>query len=881
MKKVLFVFLVFAQFIIFPTKGQVQKKPLDFGAINSWPVLHPEQVSDDGRYVMYQLNSGKGGLTWVVQATGFEWKREFAALKVAYFTSDSRRLVFDNKNDSLGIFELQSDSVKYFAGVSSFEMPEENKDWLGFLSKGDSGVFTLLNLANGLERRFQGVVEYFFEAKGKDLLLVKDSVAGSTEIRELVNIELGSDRIARVCKSPLIGTPVFDKTGSKLAFFSELRKDSKDYTVIRYFENDWDTARIIVGPFNTGMDGMSVSAGQLAFSENSNQLFFTVFNASSPSPSAVSIDSPVAIRDYNERADKETFLAAVSIGDSAGRVISLERYGDSREVFFLSNLSYFASYFLVDDLGASRKKHKLFLVSTRNGERRLIKSDIAPLGIGFSPDEKYAIWYDKSERNWYSYRIRDGAVKNITKGISAPLSLEYELASGFPGEPEGVVGWMEGDRAVLIYDRYDIWSVDPDGIKMPVNITGGFGQRNKIRFRFLDVRDRPFGGSSDERPLPIGLADTLLLTGFDVVNKVNGFFSLEVSGANKLRKLVMDSDIYYFPLRYRFPSICGIQEIFVPLKAKKARAFLVSRMNEGRFPNLYFTKDFRSFKALTQYEPQRSYNWYSTELVRWALPNGQPMEGILYKPEDFDPSKKYPILFYVYERNADCQHFYLRPSLSDGRLNIAWFVSNGYVVFVPDISCYQIGYPGKGAYESVTSAVHRLQMYPWVDVHKMGLQGHSYGGWETNFILTQTDIFAAASSASCVSDLVSISAMESTTKKNTYFESGQGRIGSSLSERPDLFVRNSPIFYAGKMTTPLLIMHNVKDGIVPFNQENEWYNELVHLNKKVWMLSYERGGHTLGATKDRLDFSIRLAQFFDYYLRGAATPKWMARGGQP
>ncbi len=230
------------------------------------------------------------------------------------------------------------------------------------------------------------------------------------------------------------------------------------------------------------------------------------------------------------------------------------------------------------------------------------------------------------------------------------------------------------------------------------------------------------------------------------------------------------------------------------------------------------------------------------------------------------------MIFFYYEKYSDALNDFIHPALSNGVMNIPWFVSNGYLVFVPDIY-FSDGHPGRSALNSVVSAAQFLSRMPFVDSKHMGLQGHSFGGFETNYIVSRTTIFAAAAPSAGVSDLFSDYGHD-----YGYYEGGQGRIGASLWERPDLYIENSSLFRADKVTTPILIMHNRRDGIVHFDQGLEWFNALSRLGKKVWMLSYDKEGHTIRDEKNELDYSVRLGQFFDHYLKGKPAPLWMTKG---
>lgn len=319
----------------------------------------------------------------------------------------------------------------------------------------------------------------------------------------------------------------------------------------------------------------------------------------------------------------------------------------------------------------------------------------------------------------------------------------------------------------------------------------------------------------------------------------------------------------------------------------KNKRWIVTRESATEYPNFYVSKDLRQFTPLTNLQPQRVYNWLTTEVVSWRMYNGQLSTGILYKPENFNPTKKYPVIFNYYEKFSHRCFQFAMPGLTTDNINIPWFVSRGYLVFTPDIQYAVAGLPGgmtisEAAYNAVASAADYLAQRPYVDKNKMAIQGHSFGGHETNGIITQTNLFAAAAEGAGYSDHVS--AYLSLTNLNedgitdewdNKIDHFNQRMGATPWERPDLFRKNSPVQNANKVTTPLLIFHNRKDGSVNFRQGVEMYMALRRLGKPCWLLQYDNSGHMLANKKDALDYTIRLTQYFDHYLKGTPAPQWM------
>jgi dipeptidyl aminopeptidase/acylaminoacyl peptidase len=260
--------------------------------------------------------------------------------------------------------------------------------------------------------------------------------------------------------------------------------------------------------------------------------------------------------------------------------------------------------------------------------------------------------------------------------------------------------------------------------------------------------------------------------------------------------------------------------------------------------------------------------------------DGKMSEGLLFKPENFDPKKKYPVIFYFYERDADELFTYRSPAPSASTINIPWFVSNGYIVFDPDIH-YKNGEPGQSAYNSVVSAARYLSKMPWVDSTKMAIQGQSWGGYQVAYLVTRTKMFAAAGSGAPVSNMTSAYGgirWGSGVTRQFQYEKSQSRIGKNLWEGRELYIKNSPLFFTDKITTPLLIMHNDKDGAVPWWQSIEWFTALRRLGKTAWLLQYNDEDHNLVERRNRKDLSVRMGQFFDHYLKGSPMPVWMKEG---
>jgi dipeptidyl aminopeptidase/acylaminoacyl peptidase len=284
---------------------------------------------------------------------------------------------------------------------------------------------------------------------------------------------------------------------------------------------------------------------------------------------------------------------------------------------------------------------------------------------------------------------------------------------------------------------------------------------------------------------------------------------------------------------------------------------------------------------LSHLNPQQSqYLWGSSELFKWKAYTGKETEGILYKPENFDAKKKYPMIIYYYERNNNTLLLYQPPTPTASRLNIPFFVSRGYIVFVPDI-WYRTGHPGRSAYDYVVSGARALIRQGFIDSTKIGLQGQSWGGYQTAYLITQTNLFAAAWAGAPVVNMFSAYGgirWESGLNRQMQYEKAQSRIGATIWERPDLYIENSPLFHLQKVKTPLVIMSNDADGAVPWYQGIEFFTAMRRLNKPIWLLQYNGEAHNLVERRNRKDIQIREQQFFDWLLKGEKPPVWITDG---
>lgn len=488
-----------------------------------------------------------------------------------------------------------------------------------------------------------------------------------------------------------------------------------------------------------------------------------------------------------------------------------------------------------------------YVIDLETGERKMVMQGATIKYDGVSPDGRYLCYLDCPSGQWHLYDILSGTDKNLTEGVEG-IFVNDENDS--PCYPFGYnwAKWSNDSKKVYIQEKFDVWEYDIASADFRP-ITDGAKQGLTYRWRTDIVSDEGF----------IDARKNLYFSVFDHQSKENGLAVLKRGRRrDKLQML--------------FKGPYSIGKVF-----EYGNSLIVQRGNFESGYDIYLIGN-KGETQLTEINPQRKeYNWGTSSLLRWTTPDGDAAEGILYKPEDFDSTKKYPVIVYYYELNSDGLYSVQDQGLPYAKISFPQYVSNGYIVLVPDIR-YKIGHPGESALKYVLSACDELCNNPWVDAEHIALQGQSWGGYQTAYIIAHTDRFAAACAGAPVVNMTSAyGGMRDTGKVRQYlYEQSQSRIGANLWDATELYIENSPIFNIPDIQTPVLIMHADGDGSVPFSQGVEFFTALKRCGKTAWLLQYLDESHDLThRLSSSVDFSQRMSEFFGYYLKGEPMPEWM------
>jgi dipeptidyl aminopeptidase/acylaminoacyl peptidase len=497
--------------------------------------------------------------------------------------------------------------------------------------------------------------------------------------------------------------------------------------------------------------------------------------------------------------------------------------------------------------------YDLYVIDMADGTRTKIAERLQGWGSSsprLAPGGRYVVYYD--DHAWHLYDVESGATRNLTDDLGVPFANEDH---DYPNPPPGygVGGWAEDDAAVLIYDKYDIWQIPTAGGD-PVNLTGGQGREAARIFRIVRLDpDQDF----------FSPGESLLLEGYHDRRKTDAFYRATV-GESGVRLLVEDE-----------------KRFNVVTKADSADVLLYTREDYDEFPDLWVADlDFDDRRKVTNVNPQMAeIAWGDAQLIEWRSTDGTPLQGVVITPEDYDPDKQYPLVVYFYRFFSQRLHDFFQPQVNH-RPVFPLYASDGYVLFLPDVR-FEVGRPGFSATKSVVPGVQKLVDMGMVDPDALGLHGHSWSGYQTAFIVTQTDIFDAAIAGAPVSNMTSAYSgirWGSGLARQFQYEETQSRLGGSLWEARDHYIDNSPVFFADYITTPLLIIHGDADGAVPWYQSIELYLACRRLEKECIFLQYRGEDHHPQTYPNKLDWATRMKEYFDHYLKDAPAPEWIEVG---
>jgi dipeptidyl aminopeptidase/acylaminoacyl peptidase len=828
---------------------------------------------------------------------------------------------------SLVIFDLSAMTSTRIADVASFQVPESGESLLAYLKgpkasgtpaavteneadqdqqrggrggRGGGGaraktgsdlIVHDLRVQTANERTFEDVTDYSMSKDGKTLAYTVASKKEESNGTYAVVPGTDAAPVALLSGKGRYSKLSWDFAQKQLAFLSD--RDDAAAKPPKYKIYLWDrkgAATELVSESTPGFrSGYAIfERGTFNFSRDGSRLFLsaapvgTVAAAESDTPVSTATPGPneekvVAdlwrwnddyiqpmqkVRAAQERA--RSYRAVIHLADKKfvqladPTMIGLTPSDDGRYAMGMDDR---ALRHMVDYDGTY---NDVYLVDTVTGARKLILPQMRGGGGGgrggggapapFSPDGKYLMAF--KDKHWWSVRTTDGALTNLTAKTGAVFFNEEHDTPDTP-PAYGSAGWTKDGKWVLVYDEYDVWAVAPDG-GASKKLTDGRASHLQFRVMRLDT------AGDDEEERGIDPAKPLFLRAENTETRDSGFYSLANLDKATPQKLLMG------PKNYRALG-----------KAKDADVVMITATTFKDQPDIQITDTtFRSMKKVTDANPQQAgILWGSGELIKYHNDDGVELQAALYKPENFNPQRKYPMMIYIYERLSQNVNTFVRPAPGTS-INIAYYVSNGYLVLTPDI-VYTTGHPGQSALKCVLPAIEAVVAKGFVNRNSIGIQGHSWGGYQTAYLLTQTNLFHAAEAGAPVVDMISAYngiRWGTGLPRQFQYEKTQSRIGGTLWEEPLRFIENSPVFQMDRIKTPVLILQNDGDDAVPWYQGIEFFLSMRRLGKEAYLFNYNGEPHGLRRRPDQKDYTVRMQEFFDYLLKDAPKPAWMEKG---
>ncbi len=892
------------------------KKNLSTDDYGKWQTLASGDLSPDGAWVAYVISVQEDNDTLYVSNRNSHktYKLEFGA--TPEFSKDNKWIAYriglpfkeaEKLRDQskpieykMGLLNLETGKKEVIQGISRFGFSRNGKFLAAYLAppkenKDKGSVLLVKNLADNTTHTIGNVTEYAFNKKSDYLSYIVESAntaGNSVEMLTLSNYNLKIIASDTLKFSKLS----WQKEGEGFSFLQTFKKDTyeEENAAVFSYTNIYQTPLLkIFNPTETAgfPKNMRIHNGaNQQLSDDMTAVFFGIkawtpktkkedkkagdsTKTKTDSTKAKPDSAKTMLTKKDNAADK---LAAVDIWhwkDPEVQPSQKLSYMRDKEASLLSvwNLDNNSFYQLAKEetpdalvtgnqkyaITSTDKKYKpafkedyadFHLVNTKTGEDKLLYEKSLNgfyNGPRSSPDGKYLYYF--KDRHWWTYNIATGQNTNITQSIKTDF---WNVRDDHPASkpPVGLGGWLKDDKALLLYDEYNVWMVKPDGTGA-TKVTNG--EKEEIMYRVVRVDfEDPF--IDDSKPV--------YLSAYGDKSKKYGYSKLE---NGKVDKLIFED-----------ASISRIA------KAKDVNSFLYVKQDYHISPELYATDNFTNDTKITGTNPQQAnFNWGKSQLVSFTNKNGKKMQGALYYPANYEPGKQYPMVVYIYEILSNNIHNYIRPSVRSA-YNTTNYTTNGYFIFQPDI-VYETNDPGMSAVNCIVPAVKEVLKTGMIDKDKVGIMGHSWGAYQTSFLVTQTDIFKAACAGAPLTDLISMSLSiywNSGTPDQKIFETSQGRFDGPWYERTDAHIRNSPMFNASKIKAPLLVAFGDKDGAVDWHQGIEMYGTMRRMEKPHVMLVYADENHGLAKKENQIDYQKRQREWFDHYLLGKPAEKWITDG---
>jgi dipeptidyl aminopeptidase/acylaminoacyl peptidase len=921
------------------TSGETAKRPrpIEVADIANWKRIQQATVSNDGQWFAYRHQPNEGDSDVIIRRTSDSKELKFAAGENAgfaplTFSEDSKWLAFTTfpsaketkrlkkerkpVQSKVALINLSTEKKTEFEKVRRFAFSGEQANWLALHKSGAEGAappssapptmpgatppsdrptgtdLILYELSSGSQLNVGNVSEFAFDKKGNWLAFVIDAAEKSGNGIQLRNMSTGAVLLPESDKANYKSLN-WNEKGDAFAVLKGIedkKYEDKLYSVLGFSNLSANMRKVAFDPKEdkTFPVDMTISQNRAPdWSDDMNALVFGI------SPVKKKEGADKAADDKTKEAEAKpdpakTAMEAMKRDEPDKPDMVIWHYKDKRlqsqqqvQESFDKNFSFLSVYRvaekkfirLADDglrqvslapkhnwaIGLDNSEYELmgnlaglryqdvYVIDAKTGTRKLALKKSRNY-FGASPDGTHFLYYD--DGHFFTYDMVAGQSYNLTQKVPS-VFYNTEDDHNITKPPQFPIGWTKDGASVLLSDGWDVWNVPAHG-GQATNLTVN-GKKDQIRYRSRFRLDPDEKGIDLSKPMLIGM--------YGEWTKKAGIARIE---NNKPTSLLWDD-----------AAFGGV------MKAKNADKYFYTRETFSSFPDYYASDaSLKNGQRLTNANPQQSTFLWSkgVKLIDYTSAKGDKLQGALYLPANYEEGKSYPTIVYIYEKLSQGLNGFT--SLTANGFNKSLYTSQGYAVFMPDI-VYKMNDPGMSAVWCVLPALEAAVKTGVVDKTKVAIHGHSWGGYQTAFLVTQTDAFKAAVAGAPLTNMIS---MYSSIYWNTgsanqpIFESSQGRFTTGYWDNVEAYTRNSPVYHAKNVKTPLIILHNDKDGAVDWNQGIEYYNTLRRLGKSVVMLQYKGENHGLAKLENRKDYTVRMLEFFDHHLKGKPAPAWLQEG---
>ena len=854
--------LVFAFLLLLlscPCMGQTQqKKRLTENDYGRWGTLEVKGISEQGKWASYAMHYENHSDTLFVQSTTATKSYVFPKGNDGHFGGE-QIFAFLAPESKLKVLQLRKGKIAVYNHVKRYELAM-NGEYIITLNKGygEKSLMRIRNQNGKIIDSIAGVTEYALNEK-RDALVYASSQLGHNQV-EIIHFKPYSRVVVSVNTDSLFNL-MWEKDTKSVVFLQETDPLSKAITVNYYRIAD---KKLFALDYATKMESKNMEVfkrTRFAISDDGTKIFFMVVKKKNPNarenPATPEIwygtDKWLYADRQRQQAEGEIPKVIVWYPETD---LYLQINDDELPQMMLSGQQDYAVSYNTFSYGLQSKYYEeadFYLTNLKDGSKELIlkKQSVDPNQIGFDPFSNKIVYYHQS--NWWVYDPEEKIHTNLTQKVVTRWD-NYNTADaphqfGVYGNP----GWSSDGKNVLLYDANDIWHVAIDGSSC-IRLTRGREKNMVYRIALAEYNRRSQTNYDRRESVLFDLSKELLLEARNTEDWSTGYYIYNSQSGEK-------------------PLVYGPSKIDEIRKSKNSN-YIFQNQTFNQSPRIEFKKknDAVSKILFESNKQQAAYFWGKSELLYYSNSKGQKLKAALFYPANYDPTKKYPMVVEIYDVMSKNRYNYANPSfLNPEGFNVTNYTLNGYFVLMPDI-IYQMGNPGSSAVDCVTAGVNAVVEKGLVDKNKIGLYGHSFGGYQSNFIISQTNIFAVAVSGAGVSDIISY---YFNISRNGYFQSDmwrfenqQFRIEKSLYEDKEAYIRNSPIMHAENVRTPLLLWAGKNDRIIPWNQSISYYLALRKLEVATQMLVYPDEDHSLENADNQKDLSKRMMTWFDHLLKG-------------